>query len=268
MLNPYFNLVASVIYALDKEIREELVQKIIADERDYVSNLTNRIRDRWRCFNLPAFAFSRTLDRPLESAFGCDAIIVIRIGNKAKVCLFEAKYPRLSQGFYAWDSVQQSSSISHFSDQLKRQEKWSHVAAIWELFILDDKPGKKLPGFDDWASTCVWHDSALMYDKNHRINTQVWNNSDLTKLVSMVKTGNLWTRKDANLHQMLMQVCKCKKGNRFPIMRGRIYMRSLNGEESVQVPANLANLEELAPDFCEEYNIRNFLYMALDTEEE
>ncbi len=121
--NPNIKLVAASAYKVDWNCRFELNTGVIADERDYVSNLTKGIRDYWQFSGLPHFLHSQTLPRPQESKFGCDAMIVIRFDNEAKVCLFEAKWPRLSVASHSWDSIQRSTNISHFSDKLQRQQR-------------------------------------------------------------------------------------------------------------------------------------------------
>jgi|GEM_PF-2736425 len=266
MPNPYYHLVASVAYSIDKELREELEKNFLSDERDYISNLTSGIRKRWNAFGLPAFSFSQSLNRTRENIFGCDALILLRRASTATVCLFEAKFPRLSHPQRKWDSIQTSSKISHFSDQLARQAKWSHIAAIWELFILEYPSGTSPANYDPWASTCTWHSTTLFFNHALRDYTQLWSDDDLNKLVSIARKGKFQLAMGMNLYEMLMQVCKGKVGEQLPVGGGRVVMRSIDNEQTIEIPASLADLEEAVPSFLERYRINNFLYIQLDRE--
>lgn len=153
--------------------REDLVQNFLVSEPDYISNLTKGIRDTWQFLRLPALAHSQVLSRRQENVFGCDAVILIRMGSTAKLCLFEAKYPKLSQSdTYRWDKLQGNLNISHFSNQLERQYRWSHIAAVFEFFILEYPPGKAPKNFDLLASTCIWHLPVFQYDQTIRNSSQ------------------------------------------------------------------------------------------------
>jgi hypothetical protein len=203
---PIISLVAAVAHIVDCQVRSELALGHIVDEVDYVSNLTKGIRDYWRSHGFPSYAYSRRLAQAKEKRFGCDAIIVIRIGDHAKICIFEAKWPRLSKGNYQWDSIQPSSGISHFSDQLRRQQRWAAQAAIWELIILEHKPGSIVKNYDQWASTCVLHRDAYPFDCTYRDVSQLWTVDDLDRLMAFAHT------RERNIGSILQQACECKIG--------------------------------------------------------
>lgn len=260
--NPNIKLVAASAYKVDGNCRLELNTHVISDERDYVSNLTKGIRDYWDFSGLPHFLHSQTLLRAQETRFGCDAVIIIRYGNKAKVCLFEAKWPRLSDGSRDWDYIQKKPMISHFSDQLQRQQRWSREAAIWELFIHEHAYGDQPNGYEAWASTCVWHDEAFPFDNTYRRVEDIWTDTDLTSMV----TGFVRSR-SKNLQAVLDQACRCQRGRYIPInQNGHVNLTADNDEETVLIPASLETLSSNAETFCVENGIRELLFVDVSKE--
>jgi len=157
------------------------------------------------------------------------------------------------------------SGISHFSDQLQRQSKWIKQAAIWEFFILGEKPGKEPPHFDSWASTCIWHKDTYQFDKAYRDSKLLWKDSELEELVRS-SPG-----KQKNLMSMLQTACQHKKGNYLPISNGRVMLTSLDGtDRRVSIPATLQalnNLDGNLDGFCDENGIANFLFIEIDDSE-
>ncbi|MBE9078406.1 hypothetical protein IQ241_14060 [Romeria aff. gracilis LEGE 07310] len=258
-------MAAAIAYRADQDTRNELYNGVIAGEDDYVSALANEIRRTWKAFNLRCYLHSQKLNRLQESTFGCDALILFKEAAKAKLCLFEAKYPRIcSQSYYQWDSMQTSSQISHFSDQLRRQARWIHLAAIWELFVLECKPGVRHSHFDIWGSTCIWHNPVLKYDHFCRTSDK-WNNDQLIDLLRRVKKPPFSTRQ-ANLFDVLTSVLSCKAGFPIPIENGFLRITSSDRVSEVRVPSNLENMEQSIPNFCEEYGVKHFLCLELNDE--
>lgn len=257
-MNPNIHFIAAMAYAEDRRCRLDLYNSVVVGERDYVSNLTKGIRDFWRYRGLPCFSYSQTLSTHHEGKFGCDAMIVVKHKNAARICLFEAKWIRFDK---SWDSFQKKSGISHFSDQLQRQSKWIKQAAIWEFFILGEKPGKEPPHFDSWASTCIWHKDTYQFDKAYRDSKLLWKDSELEELVRS-SPG-----KQKNLMSMLQTACQHKKGNYLPISNGRVTLTSLDGtDRRVSIPATLQALDNL-DGFCDENGIANFLFIEIDDSE-
>lgn len=247
---------------MDGDCRLNLNNGVIADERDYVSNLTKGIRDHWNFNGLPNFLHSQTLPRSQESTFGCDAMIVIRHNGEAKVCLFEAKWPRLSLNSYNWDSIQKKSNISHFSDQLLRQRQWSQEAAIWELFIHEHAYGEQPRGFETWASTCVWHFEALPFDTTYRNAKEIWTHDDLTDLV----TDHVRT-KPKTLQTVIEQACRCSRGQYQPISRnGYVDLTTEDEDETIRVPASLESMGRDAEIFCDENGLLELLFLSVSKE--
>jgi hypothetical protein len=260
-MNPNIHLIASMAYAEDRSCRLDLSKGVVVNERDYVSNLTRGIRDFWRYRGLPSFAHSQTLSPHYEGKFGCDAMIVVRHKDAARVCLFEAKWIRFDK---PWDSFQKKSGISHFSDQLQRQSQWTEHTAIWELFIVGQKPRKQPPHFDPWASTCIWHKDTYEFDKTWRSSASLWKDSELEKLVRSI------SGKQKNLMAMLQGACQSKKGNYMPILNGKVRLTSSDGtDRTISIPAALQILDNLdiLSGFCEENGIANFLFLEIDDDE-
>lgn len=262
-INSVARLVASMVYNADRNVRDELSKEFITSEDDYVSNLTSQIRNEWNRYNLPCYVHSQRLNRQQENLFGCDAVILFKIEDKAKLCLFEAKYPRIkSSNNYRWDSLQISSGISHFSDQLSRQSKWSHLAAIWELFILEESPGNRFKSFDLWGSTCIWHSRALEFDHIEKDPNDLWENCHLENLLGRAKLRT--TLRQTNLFEILISVLTCKSGVQIPIQNNLIRISSSDRDAEISVPASLESMREDVEEFCEEYGVKHFWYLELD----
>ncbi|MFN6570705.1 hypothetical protein [Dendronalium sp. ChiSLP03b] len=205
--HPYNSNIAKGIYILDQYVRQDICDGYIVSEPDYISTLISYIRLFLRSNQLVKNMYtfqsldSKTLAKSSEQIFGCDALILIRAGNRAKICMFEAKFPRLKSNG-SWDSYQKSSNKSHFHDQLTRQHEWSSSATIWELFINDYIPGYSLKGFDKYGSTCIWHQDAYKYSKDDidnkppfyiRENRQsdLWDNDHLQECIKNLPDNSL-----------------------------------------------------------------------------
>jgi hypothetical protein len=141
-----------------------------------------------------------------ERKIGCDAAIILA-NNKAqefKVCCFEAKLPRLKTPKKSWDSKQQKTKLSHFSEQIKKQTHVSNKFAVWEIFYCE-YDFKKQPSFmNDRKSSCIWHQDA--YAKvQEKGDSNKWTNTDLQNLLTRVtyQTG---------IDDMVRDVCECKQG--------------------------------------------------------
>lgn len=258
--HPHSQLVAAAAYTVDRSVRSDLCDKKVVDERDYVSNLTAGIRKIWATHGLPNFAHSQTLDKVKENVFGCDAMILLRREDQAKVCLFEAKLPKLDSSRSSWDSIQKSSKISHFSDQLRRQSRGVGQAAIWESFLHEWPPGEKRKGFDAWGSTCFWHDDTYSFDKASRDPVKTWRNSDLLALSASVN------RRGRNLRAMLLRAARCQEGSYIRIENGRVSLASNDGDQNIDVPASLETAADGVEEFVESLGLRHFLYVSLTRE--
>jgi hypothetical protein len=253
--NPNIYYAGAVAYAVDNDARIELNKGIIVSERDYVSNLTSGIRNYWDHHGLPCFCHSQTLPSNQEQKFGCDAIIIIRRGNEAKVCLFEAKWPRLTDRSRTWDRV--NSGVSHFSSQLERQSDWTGEAAIWELFMLEHRIDNEPDYFDPWAATCIWHHEAYPFDNTYRDQSTSWNDDDLSDLAERARS------RPKNIKAMVERAARCNEGEYLPIESRNVRITSDNDEDSIEVPAGLNGMEEEVEAFCLETGISNFLAIEI-----
>ena len=262
MSNAIYHTISTLAYYADMRTREDLVRGSIVDERDYVSNLTSKIRDAYSHVGLSCFSHAQTLPNIYSHRVGCDALIVCNMGPKSKICLFEAKWPRLTQsGSYPWDYIQGRSSISHFSDQLQRQSAWSRHVAIWELFISESPFGQQPhPLIDDWGSTCIWHNIAKCYDLTRNRNL-IWNSSELANIISPNPRGFFSSNWGRNIREMLLKVLYCWAGDTLEVERdGYLHLSASDREGMVKIPAGPEKLnEDEVSRFCIEYEIGHFL---------
>lgn len=258
------SLIAKGIYALDQYVRHDIYDGSIRDERDYVSTLMSYTRLFFRNVQVvKQFYYPQILSSNLEQEFGCDALILFCDEKYAKVCLFEAKYPRLRQGNYPWDKYQTKNRYSHFHDQLTRQNNWSSSAFIWELFINDNLPGYSIKGFDKYGSTCIWHEDAYKYSEtnlkypSNRYYNQLWNNNKLKECVEQLPYNPL------NLEDILTAILSSEEEKLIPIREEMITIKS-SEEESIDIPASVNMFKEMQNNFFERTGITNFLFVELE----
>ena len=253
---PLNQLVAAVAYQADCQTRTDLSTGAVLGERDYVSRLVTRVADKWARLGGVALAYTRVLTTSEEKRYGSDALILLRWQSMAKLCFFEAKWPRLDTPSYAWDTADKKSGLSHFSTQIADQKKWSHEVAIWEQF-LHEQPAESQPGgFDQYGSTCITHDAAATYDKRHK-GGKVWTQNDLTSL--RVESA---TRR-RNIGDMLRAVCACRMGLPLPIAHGSIVIRSARTQHSVTVPVGLGDLSDGGADIVGSLGVSHLLAMEI-----
>ncbi|MFC7518470.1 hypothetical protein ACFQUU_26005 [Herbaspirillum sp. GCM10030257] len=192
----------------DRLIRSELIAGIIANENDYTSNFVGALRREINSRNVPDLhAMSFVLKAGAERRVGSDAAIILANTREFKICLFEAKWPRLSTHVNSWDSVQQSSNQSHFHDQLIRQSRVAGTFAIWEMFYTEHPFNSNVAQFPHFGSACVWHSDA--YKASHaRKNIQLpWTDAELKQLLQnhRIAVGNV-----------MQEVCECRSGKPYP----------------------------------------------------
>lgn len=201
---------AHLAYISDREIRSDLVIGMIKDEDDYTSNFTGALRRNINCYSKTGIkATSYALPSAIEQAVGCDATIIIQANGYTKVALFEAKWPRFSKKYYAWDYNQTSKGLSHYSDQLDRQSLQASNFAIFEMFYCEYPFNTQPSHMQGEGSSCVWHHDAINY-KNARANPDaIWIHADLDGLL---QKGNL------SIAEILIEVCSCNQGT--PIAKG------------------------------------------------
>lgn len=221
--------IAQSAYWADRTIRSELSQGIIAGENDYSSNLTSQFRRQINARALSGLRATSYLLKPsVERKIGADVCIILSNTTHFKVCVFEGKWPRLSTHRDCWDSVQKSSGLSHFDDQLLRQSLVSKAFAVWEMFYCEYAFTKQPAFMLDHVSSCVWHEHAFAASQVRPDNNIPWTDVELSTLL-----GAHGTRID----QLIREVCACTKGVLIP---GRNYIGAF---EAYDLPNEVLILE-------------------------
>ncbi len=214
-------IISDLFYLIDTNVRNDLHYNRIADERDYVSRLVTHFNYPFGIFNQFMFNdikfqskwYSQVNSGHYERKFGCDSMIVFRVGNTIKVGLFEAKWARvIKDPNYAWDYPQKATKQSHFTSQINRQANWTSQAAIWEMFFYEEQVGTFNTPFDKNASTCIRHQFAKQLVSSTPSLRTVWNNADLTTLIQSEQTPNFDGTNETNLKKIIYDILICNFG--------------------------------------------------------
>jgi len=144
-----------------------------------------------------------------ERKTGSDACIILSNQNEFKICLFEAKWPRLSTHKDYWDYIQIAAKQSHFSEQIKKQHTISRTFAIWEMFYCEFEFMKQPHWLNDFHSSCIWHDDAYLAF-NSRNNSNKWTDIELENLI--ITANNHYK---TTIDNLVNEVCQCNKGKVF-----------------------------------------------------
>ena len=196
-------LIRFAFYA-DTEARSDLIHGFIKDENDYTSHFTSALRRNINSYSQSGLsATSFLLPHIEERELGGDATIIISRGNESKVAILEAKLPRFTSVNYQWDYNQTASGVSHFSDQLERQTRWSGTFAIFEMFYCEYPFGKQPAFLDDRGSSCVWHEDAQNFRASRSNPDHVWSQGELQTLLQQNGT---------NIPSVMYQFGECAKG--------------------------------------------------------
>lgn len=221
--------IAKSAYWADRSVRSDLSEGLIASENDYTSNLTAMIRRHINVRAIPNLHASSYVLRPaLERVLGADACIVLANGSHFKLCLFEAKWPRLSTHTNYWDSLQKSTATSHFDYQLARQAGRSKSIATWEIFYSESPFGRQPSFMPSHVSACVWHDDAMAISNARADKTAPWTDVELAGLLSS---------KARQIDEMIRAVCECDKGEKFA---GSNYLSRFEG---IGLPSEILVIE-------------------------
>ena len=253
-----------ICYQADRLTRQELSINTIASERDYMSTLSTRIRDAWQPFG-QAFAYSATLSGGVEQAFGCDTLLVVHDDQGAKLCLIEAKWPRIAtRPSYRWDKQQKqkgkTSKLSHFTQQLQRQRFVIPDAVVVEMFLLELPPGTESSVLDDFGGTLILHQDAYMFDTMRRKSSNAWTNYDFWELMGFA--GN----RKHNLGLLVTRLAQCRLGNPLPIANGDVSITTTGGADSLRIPVTLNRLSDMAPEVCRQLGVENLISLNLSRE--
>ena len=192
--------IATAFYRVDTECRDELRIGDITCEEDYVSNFTRALRKEFRN---RLHLVSRTLPKTQESKFGADGLIIFRYGNKVKIGIFEAKWPRISTS-YSWDRCKKPSGLSHFSSQLSRQRLWRRQFAIWEMFFNEEINGVWSPPFDHFGSSCLWHHHAYHFAHRNCLIFEKWRTTSLAEALHYL---------GVNFYHIIFDIISCRAGS-------------------------------------------------------
>lgn len=259
-MHPYRAL-STICYQADRETRNDLYAGSVVSERDYMSTLSNRIRDAWMPIGA-AYAYSATLPGDIEQAFGCDTLIVLHDDEGAKVCLIEAKWPRVAtKPSYKWDRLQKekgkTTKVSHFSSQIARQKLLLPDAVVAEMFLLESPPGTMSSLLDDFGSTLVLQKTACSFDSSRRVATVPWSNMDFWELMGYAG------KKKLNLEQLVYGLACCSIGKPLPIVNGEVTIASSGSQRKITIPTSLERLDQLAPELCRRLGISNFVSLGV-----
>ena len=253
--------VAAVSYRADRDTRLELAENSVVSERDYMSAFSTRVRDAWNAFG-PAYAYSKTLPGDVEQALGCDTLVMIHDDHGAKICLLEAKWPRVvDKPSYRWDKLQKvkgtSHRRSHFSDQLQRQRSALPEAVVAEMFLLESPPGTKSSLLDEFGSTLVLHNDAYAFDSLHRQATVPWSNRDFWELVGFAR------RRVTNMKQLMLALASCQIGTPLPIAGGLVTFGVRGAANSIAIPTAVERLSQMGPELCERLGLTTILSLGV-----
>lgn len=269
--------VAMLFYNIDKNVRHDLSLSRVTSERDYTSRLVTLFEYPAGVFNyytvngvkLKSIVFSSVFAQPQETIFGCDAMIVFRVGSQVKILMFEAKWPRVKiDPAYRWDYTQPTTKTSHFTDQVKRQSRWTNVATIFEMFFFEESVGVFIDPFDKNGSSCVLFEYAeKMIKANPALNTR-WNTNDLKNLIKSAQTATYNGENETNLLDILLKLFTCQLGKTYDVNDGdRILSVRSNDdveEESIPIPTFNDNSQELVGRFMERTGLGLFQYIVIE----
>ncbi|OYE00008.1 hypothetical protein [Nostoc sp. 'Peltigera membranacea cyanobiont' 232] len=282
-VRPYTSDFANGVYILDQYVRQDFHDRYVVSEPDYISTLMSYIRLFLRSSKLAKnfYTFSniqteetdnstvesKVLDRSLEIKCGCDALLIFRAGNKAKVCMFEAKSVIPSSKGY-WDKPQDANrNISHFHDQLTRQDNWTDTAFIWELFINNQRPGTSIKNFDKYGSTCVWHKDAYEYSNRYIKDGSdyqgrkpiLWNNERLNSCIEQ-STNNFLNLEDILNHILFENKDKKKEIQ----IQDEIISLESKDFKTVRIPTNAQSIEDYKWQILKETGVKFVAYIEFN----
>lgn len=215
------NEIAGCAEWADRLVRADLIRGFVVTENDYTSNFTAALRREINSRNIPGLsAHSQVLTPAVERKTGTDGCIIFRNNSQFKIGLFEAKWPRLSTHTNCWDSLQKSTSESHFDNQLKRQSSLSDFA-IWEMFYSEEPYGTN-PLFPTFGSSCVWHTEAFAVS-SARATTLPWTDAELVAMLSASGIG---------IGGIVRSICNCTHGEPHPTdsMQGLLSDLGIKGD--------------------------------------
>lgn len=242
------------------ECRYDFSRKSPVNEEDYVSKLTDRITRALSDHNLRCY--SQVAEKNFEEENGIDGIMIFQSGDRVKIGLFEAKRPQVSKKNFGWDYLS-SRKISHFSEQIKKQQIWKDQLAIWEMFVNETRPGGTAnPPYDSFGSSCFWHDNAYSFMHTEKLIFQRWNTNKLKELLSI---------SGINFYSIIYDILSCRAGKVHAVDQGGQFctIQSQSNKEIVmRIPLPAQNLEEfkqIAGAFLNEHKINSLTYVDINS---
>lgn len=249
--------IAVICSHLDYECRREMSAGTIVDERDYVSNLTSKIRN---AFKNQRFidCYAQTLPSDKERKFGVDGIMVFKIGNEFKVGIFEAKRPKVKVEDYPWDYLSKR-KISHLSEQIDKQRIWKDELAVWEMFFNEADYGFESPPYDYFGSSCVWHENAYSYMNSEALIFTPWTTEKLKKLLK---------NSGVNFYSIIYDIMSCRAGKiiRSANPNSLSVFSSINPDTflEIPIPTNFnIDSDERVSEFLLETGIESYLFVDM-----
>ena len=205
-------IIAKAFYKADCVTRREIVNREIiteSSERDMVSNICTRIRDKMRnpfmsSLSIKAHPHGRDTQQR-------DALFVFRYKNTVKAGIFEAKYLRIDNQPMTkiWDQVQPHAQNSHFTNQVINQQQWIPAMFVWDMFMPNCPIGAHSPSLDAEGSSCIWADEMINHP-NIQNPTKLWDFNDMLTA----------TPQYLSLYDIVYEILSCKKGIKHEIDSG------------------------------------------------
>ena len=250
--------IAIICSLIDFKCRKELSNGTIIDERDYVSNLTSRIREEFK--NQPFIrCHAQTLPSNKEKKFGVDGIMIFKIGNEFKAGIFEAKRPQVKVKDCKWDKLS-TRKISHLSEQIVKQRVWKDELAVWEMFFNEADHGFESPPYDYFGSSCVWHENAYSFMYSEDLIFNRWTTEKLKKLLKY---------NGVNFYSIIYDIISCRAGKVYKVGRRENYLTVVNDNNpdtflEIPVPTDInSENDERIPEFLAETGIESYLFIDL-----
>lgn len=193
----------------DRLTKSDLIAGVIVTENDYTSNFTAALRREIAARSIPNLkARIQVLNPSAERGNGVDGCIIFSNTKEFKAGMFEAKWPRLTTNRNSWDSIQRSSGISHFDEQLKRQTVAARSGiAVWEMFYSEHDFGEQPKFMPEHGSACVSHERAYAASKKRVDKGKPWSDEELEALL---------LGESLDTATVVRQMCECKRGTAMP----------------------------------------------------
>jgi hypothetical protein len=266
---PIIRNIANYFYDADSQVRRDLFRGRVVGERDYLSRYITLleypfgIRGRGR-LRFRHLYFTNNFPGALEQRFGCDTFFIFRNDQRVKLLAIEGKYPRFNKRNYRWDSLTTASRMSHFQEQLSRQQGLVHLGIpVLEMFMNDDNPSAtytSINNLDALGSSFVNNEIAI----HHTIRTNTWKHRDAMAIIN----DQFNQTNDVSIKFFITELLLCSIGNIFSISRSEESLRINVKQRRVNTPLlDLKDRQQLIESkdnilaFMKKTGIRNLGYI-------